>query len=327
VCVMSLEGRRVVLCRHGMRNASGGLNATGRRQSHLLGEQLKSANYDVSCIVTSTLPRAIETGDIVRRDALPRVAIYSDSDLDEQRFSQHESYWELCLRVQRVLTRALQAADSVVLVTHSGWIFACFRLMGALHPDAAFAPVGLATAHELIIQCHGASGVSRWFCESPDDYALALEGEIPRRISMVPRMWRDLPSKTFGESRIILETKAWVVRTDVWNMDKLKHLHSFEAGAEPLIAISAHTPFPLACMRDLRREHLGSLIEIDTLFPDEKWVKFLLYPPWAWQLHIHIHTKGHENWLPCRNVHSLKDVISMVQGGTALGGNMLVYGF
>lgn len=324
---MMSESKRVILCSHGKQQRDGYLSNFGMKQSSVLGDQLVRGKFDITCIFTSSLPRAIQTGEIVRHSGFQSVEFFSDPDLDEERFSQRESHWELCLRIQRLLTRALQYRGDVVLVTHPGWIFACFRLLGVVPAAARFKPVGLASFRELVIPSQQTNSGSGWFFESSVDYAKALKGEIPRHVSNVVRKWRDLPSRTFGESRVVLRTPDWIVRTDVWNMEKLKTVYSFGDGRVPLMAISMHHPAPLVCMRDLRHEHLESLMAIDALYPDSEWVKFILYPPWVWQLHIHIHAVGHERVLPCRNVHLLKDVISMVCSGGMPSCRMLVYGF
>ena len=321
------QSKRVILCSHGKLRENGELCSVGERQCQSLGVLLRSSNSNVVCILTSTLPGAIQTGEIVRHSGFQDVTFCSDPDLDEERFSQRESHWKLCLRIQRLLARALQFRGDVVLVTRPGWISACFRLLGVVSANAPFTPVDLASSHELVIPCHRGGYGPQWFSESPLDYAFKLKDEIPRNIAIVSRHWRDLPSRRFGESRVVLQTPDWIVRTDVWNMEKLKGVHLFENGCEPLMAISKHQPKPLACMRDLRHEHLESLITIDTHYPDSRWVKFILYPPWAWQLHIHIHAIGHERVLPCRNVHLLKYVISMVQNDSMQHCRMLIFGF
>jgi hypothetical protein len=269
----------------------------------------------------------MQTGAIIQRRR--GCQICSDPDLDEERFSQRESHWSLCLRIQRVLTQIIQHRKDVVIVTHSGWIYACFRLMGVIPHDTPFTPVRLASMHELIIpRVHSHNNSSgAWFCETSSDYAVARMHLIPQRIAEVPRLWRDRPSQSFGESKVVSRRQDWLVRVDVWHMEKVRHMHSFEKGFEPLMAISTHTPAPLACLRDLQQEHLGSLLDIDDCYPDETWIKFILYPPWAWRLHIHIHRKESHASLPCRNVHLLKDVIAMLQQGGIQEKCMLVYKF
>ena len=119
-------------------------------------------------------------------------------------------------------------------------------------------------------------------------------------------------------------------------MEKHKSTSMAADGLEALMAISMHNQSvggkPLACLRDLRHEHLESLLEIDSLYPDTEWIKFILYPPWVYQLHIHIHKKNpdtvDETWaLPCRNLYLLKDVISMVRDNVIRDGCLLVYYF
>lgn len=334
---MASGGERIIICRHAARRSDGQLSHTGEKQSRGLGEALaRGLGGDVvTQIVTSTLPRAMQTGEIVRLHSFPGVSIQSDSDLDEQRFHQGESNWTLCLRIQRAIGRLLQHQGVIVVITHSGWIFSCFQFMGTIPVKAQFSPVPLASMHQLVIPVRDSSAVESpgWLCEPPEAYAAALAFEIPRKVSMVPAMWRERPSRTFGVSRVVRETSDWIIKTDVWNMEKHKAECAYEEGSEPLMAISTHNHLskgerPLACMRDLRHEHLGSLLEIDSLYPDDGWVKFIMYPPWVYRLHIHIHRAGPGmGQLPCRNVHLLKDVISMVQAGVTRDGCMLVYRF
>lgn len=330
---MTSRVKRIIVCRPGARRSDGHLSRMGQKQSRLLGEALKgSVGQSIACIVTSTLQRAVQTGETVMHYSFPGISMHSDSDLDEQRFGQHESDWALCVRIQRALGRLIQIQGDVVVVTHSGWIYACFRLMGLLAPGTPFSPVALASMHPLMVPVFDGGQVGPalkgWVCETSLSYACALMYEIPRNVSLVSYKWRERPSKTFGASKVVLETSNWIVKTDVWNMDKHRADYLFKGDIEPLMAISIHNGQPLACMRDIRPEHLESLFEIDSLYPDEEWIKFILYPPWVYRLHIHIIRKDIASVsLPCRNVHMLKDVISLVQEGVTIDGCMLVYRF
>ena len=154
---------------------------------------------------------------------------------------------------------------------------------------------------------------------------MALRAEMPARVLDVSRLWMDRPSRTLGPSRVVGKSGDWLIRTDVWKMERLGMQCD---SADVLMAISTHRPRALTCLRDLQRNHLDSLVELDTLYPDREWIKFILYPPWVWQLHIHICRRGCDNRLPCRNVHLLGDVISMLGGnGDIQGGCLLVYRF
>lgn len=325
--------KKIIICRHGARRSDGQLSKAGRAQARCLAGDLKRAGGEsVCCIVTSSLQRAIQTGGIIAQHSFQGIDMFSDSDLDEERFNQNESSWSLCVRIQRVIGRLIQFPGDVIIITHSGWIYACFRLMGLIAPNIPFSPVGLASMHllKLPVAVGGLlhSDKQGWFCEPRRAYAVSQMYEIPMNVSMVPLKWRERPSKTFGPSRVVLETSNWLIKTDVWNMEKHKSECEFAEGFEPLMAISIHGGQPLACMRDLRLEHLGSLLEIDSLYPDQIWTKFILYPPWVYCLHIHIYRNDLKlTSLPCRNVHLLKDVISLVQDGVVQDGCMLVYRF
>ena len=329
--------RRIIVCRHGKRRSDGQLSSEGERQSRVLGENLRrwvlDSKLPVARIVTSTLARAMQTGEIVKQHSFPDTLIDVDSNFDEQYFGQNESYGALYVRIQRGLRRLIQREGVVVVVTHSGWIFSCFRLLGLLPPRSRFRPVGLASMHQLVIPVIGdhpkASG---WFCEPSAAYAAALKDDIPMKVSMVPSKWSDRPTRTFGASVVVAKTADWIVMTDVWKMEKYRYNHVSNDGVEVLMAISMHNRSeggePLACLRDLRQEHLGSLLEIDSLYPDEEWVKYILYPPWVYQLHIHIQRKGSGiGALPCRNMYYLSDVISLVRDNVTRDGCLLVYYF
>jgi hypothetical protein len=335
---MASREKRIIICRHGARRRDGLLSRKGEQQSRVLGQSLEAFKGSISCIFTSQLTRAVETGRIVQDTSLPGASFFSDADLDEQRFGEGESDWALCIRIQEGLRRILQApGDVVVVITHSGWIFSCFRLMGVINAGASFSPVRLASSHHVVLPCmpddvavdHALKG---WFYEQRKTYDAALEGCIPVEVSKVQKRWREKPSHTFGDSIVVMETDSWVVKTDVWNMEKHKNICTYVRGTEPLLAISTHNMGvggqPLACLRDLKQEHLASLIDIDSRFPDQFWIKFILYPPWVYRLHIHIHRRGPcMGSLPCRNVHLLGDVISMVRDGSIQGGSLLVYHF
>jgi hypothetical protein len=334
---MASREKRIIICRHGARRRDGQLSSRGGQQSRELGLSLEAFKGSISCIFTSQLTRAVETGRIVQ-ETLPGSTFFSNADLDEQRFGEGESDWALCIRIQQGLMRILQAPGNVVVViTHSWWIFSCFRLMGVINADASFAPVGLASSHHLVLPCmpddisvdHALKG---WFCEQRKTYDAALQAYIPAKVSNVQNMWREKPSRTFGDSIVVMETDCWVVKTDVWNMEKHKNICTYVKGTEPLMAISTHNMAvsgqPLACLRDLKQEHLASLVDIDSKFPDQLWFKFILYPPFVYRLHIHIHRRGPcMGPLPCRNVHLLGDVISMVRDGIIQHGSLLVYRF
>ena len=325
---MAATVRRVIVCRHGMQRSDGTLSHEGEAQSLRLGEELQRAEQRVACIVTSTLPRASRTGWVVQRHSFPDAPVYADADLDEQRFDQHETSWSMFIRIQRVLGRALQFDGDVVLVTHSGWIHACLRALGRIPLHARFAgPVGLATAHPIDFPLDSRAGAGGWGCETPSAFATALVSEIPLRVADVPRLWSGAPSRVFGPSRLVWADPDWTVQTDVWKMEKLSlnGMHSFSAGPEMLMAISVHGGQPLSCLRALRPEHLDSLTRLDQRYPDASWVKFVLYPPWVWRLHVHICPRGVP--MPFRNVHLLGDVISMVRSGVNRQGCLLVYRF
>jgi broad specificity phosphatase PhoE len=331
---MASDWKRIIVCRHGARRSDGSLSKLGRGQARGLAEALRrsAGGENIRCIVTSALNRAVQTGEIVRQQCFQGIQIFSDCDLDEERFHQSESTWTLCVRIQRVLGRLVQIQGDVVVITHSGWIFACFRLMGLISPQTPFAPVRLASMHTLnfpvAVGGLSSSGRHGWLCEPSSAYAASRLREIPYNVSLVPSKWKERPSKTFGASRVVRETPNWVVKTDVWNMEKHKAECVFEEGYEPLMAISIHGGQPLACLRDLRMEHLDSLLEINALYPDEEFTKFILYPPWVYRLHIHIYRKSLPLLsLPCRNVHLLDDVISLVRNGVSQNGCMLVYNF
>ena len=339
-CGMFCGTKRIIICRHGARQSDGQLSNEGRRQSRKLGESLENSKHSIVCIMTSHLKRAVQTGEIVQTHSLPGVPLLSDSCFDEQRFAIGESDWALCLRIQQGLRRLLTiSGDVAVVITHSRWIFGCFRLMGLISAGTHFTPVKLASSHHLVLpllsqdhNVHAGRLPKGWFVEKRLSYDAALKADIPAKVSMVQTMWTERPSHTFGNSVVVYESDNWVVQTDVWNMEKHKNVCDYKVGAWPQMAISKHNMSaggkPLPCMRDLKKEHLPSLLEIDSRFPDESWLKFILYPPWVYRLHIHIHRRGPcMGPLPCRNVYLLGDVISMVQDGSIQGGDLLVYSF
>ena len=152
-----------------------------------------------------------------------------------------------------------------------------------------------------------------WRYESRGMYEKA-EPRVNREASIVGFIWDNQSSQYHGKSKIISTSENWIVRTDVWKMDKHKNNDSVI-----LMAITRkmneEDDFYLKSLRDLSVDHIPALLEIDEQYPDSKWIKYIQYPPFVWRLHVHIEErqKNGVSHFPFRNSYLLADVIKMVQ--------------
>ena len=304
---------RYVVCRDEESDGNVGIAERGVAQSKVLGFRLVdllSEYGGCACIVTSSLMRAEATGKLIREVFFPHVKLCVDVGLNEVLFSDSshpETTADVFVRIQRVFNTWLDVCKlgrPVVFVSHSGWIFDCMKLFGLLSHRSRFRCVKLASNMMLEFGSIQTCAHGCWGVETAEDFK-GGQKEIAVHVDRVPRMWRNLPSRKWGKSSIEWVDNDWIVRTDVWTMDKWRE----RSGDMPLMAITKHRR--LRCLRDLSRIDLSSLRRIDSFYPDNEWVKFILYPPFVWRLHIHVQKRG---WpLHYINTHLLSDVISMIE--------------
>lgn len=312
--------RLLILCRHAHRDNSGHLDSKGVEQSHHLGRRLKDLmdrrKLTSACILTSSLDRAKETGNVVETHLHTPCLV--DSHLDEYYPEDSHGF----LRILMAIWNALEVSSShqcVVLITHSCVLHRCARLFGKIPFKSEFRPMPLASLHlyefpfecskpTTFLQAGGLSHLSArksgmWYCETGEMFN-QKQNWVSQMVGMVDRMWSNAAVPSVGPVKVLLDSDDWLVETDVWAMEK------WNVKSRIIMAI-AKTKMAngviLRCLRDLLPEHIRSLKELDKMFPDSKWVKYITYPPFVWRLHVHI--QGREAPLPFKNTYLLKDVI------------------
>ena len=310
----------LILCRHAAHDDKDHLTNKGVRQSKRLGRRIQTKlelylRLKCSCLITSGATRAIETGNVVS-GYFPCVPLVTDNRWGGGRFFPDPL---LMLQVQCAVRNAWVHGECVIVVTHSEVIDAVERLFQIKPYHASFRAACLGS--DMLLVFPKSEEVSRdnpgwggWVEENQTDF-VRKSLWVERMAGEVGRMWKDRVSTKWGESRIVDATADWVIREDVWAMDK------WGMGAKdrkPLIAMikacmerKGPITTPLRCLRDLTRKHLGALKELDEMYEDTEWLKFISFPPYVWHLHVHI-----QQWeypIPLKNVYLLKDVIDELE--------------
>ena len=324
--------RLLVICRHAHRDESDHLDALGVGQSHRLGAQLKRMldrrDIACSCILTSSLDRAKETGNVIKTHLHTPCLV--DAHLDEYYPDDSQGFLRILMAVWNALEMS-PSNHSVVLVTHSCVLHRCARLFGKIPFSSKFRAAPLASMHlfefpfgiesfetrarhsqSAIPVSSGDKAVGDykpgvWYCETESMFRQKEEW-ISRMVGMVDKMWDDAPVPEVGRVEVFLDSEDWVVESDVWAMKK------WNVKSQIMMAISKIKMVDgvvLRCLRDLLPEHLRSLHVLDQMYPDSKWVKYILYPPFVWRLHVHI--QGRDAPLPFKNVYLLRDVIHSLE--------------
>lgn len=320
-------GALFLLCRHAGRESPRGgmgssLNPREVRQAQGMARALLDGvggEPGCACIVTSEARCAMVTGAVVQA-SFPCVRLCHDAALDGRDgawSTEAESDARLFVRIQRAVRSWLQAAVPVpgslpgskplvvIFITHAAWIHACMRLFGLSPSQSSFFRVPFASVHRLEFPPLDRCVSGGWGFETPADFERRRE-EVALHVSRVARVWRDLPTRTWGRSKVLWQDSDWVVRTDVWKMERWRQ----RTGHMPLLAIAVSDE--LRCLRDLNEGDVGALRKLDRAYPDDEWVKYLLYPPFVWRLHVHIQHRSCP--MVYRNVYFLRDVIAMVSG-------------
>jgi broad specificity phosphatase PhoE len=318
---------KFLICRHGQVDQGRGLSDLGKKQVEKLRDDLKGyfkGPGSFAGLLCSQRPWALETADILKADGgfMSDLKVQTDSDLNDCVFDEDEEEYHFYMRVQRFFRNNVAdhwgkgQADTgerfVVIVTHSSWIDACARLHGTKKWDEEFSPVPEGTVRCFDFPC------GKWVCETAKDYRDMMLSEKKKLMADVLTKWLDKSAGMWGESSVEWVSKDWEVKTDVWKMK----VWSKQSGGDllrvdmmPLMAIT--TDIYLTCIRDLKASDLPSLQELDERFPDEDgWVKYIMYPPFVWRLHVHIQKTGTP--IPFFNVYMLKDVINMVNAKESL---------
>ena len=291
----------LLICRHAHYILDGeedaGLGKRGQQESETLAEALL-AGGGWDCVITSTMRRAVETGAIVARHK-PGTPVLSDEAFDE-----HSVFPDpmLAVRIQAGLRRALARGRRVVVITHSGVIDSMGRIFGKKPYRCEFRPVPNASWRPLTFR-DDYDPDPHWICESSGMFA--KEARLVRGMARkVSRLWTGEPNEDGELSAESYSDADWSVITDVWSK-------SWPKERTPLLAITLRTMSDgtkLRCLRDLTREDIPALERLDERYSDGEWVKYLLYPPFVYQLHVHIQRR--ECPMQFRGVYVLKDVIA-----------------
>jgi uncharacterized protein (DUF2249 family) len=97
-------------------------------------------------------------------------------------------------------------------------------------------------------------------------------------------------------------------------------MHKWNVHSDILMAISnikMRDGTVLRCLRDLSPEHLPALKRLNAMYDDSQWVKYIMYPPYVWRLHVHI--QSIDTPLPYKNAYLLNDVIVNLDLGNGSG--------
>jgi phosphohistidine phosphatase SixA len=292
----------VVVCRHAHRDESGHLDSRGVEQSHSLGMRLKRLGREYSCIITSTLDRAVETGGIVKGHL--HIPCLADERLDEYYPNDSRGFLRILMAVWGAMEMGT-SGQSAVIITHSCVVHRFSKLFGRIPWKSEFHAMPLAafSVYEFPLERSGRG----WYCETEGAFR-RRQGWITKMVGMVDRMWTDAPVPGTGGAKVFKDSSEWLVERDIWAMEK------WNVKSDIIMAISKIRMEDggfLRCMRDLRPEHVGALKELDREYEDSTWVKYIMYPPFVWRLHVHI--QGRDAPLPFRNAYLLGDVIRSLE--------------
>ena len=266
-------------------------NAQGSHELGGLIDVMDQENTKCACIITSSLAR--ETGNILK--SYLRTPCLVDSRLDEY-YGNYDSHG--FLRILMAIWNAFEVSaskEAVVMVTHPCVLHRCARLFGR---SRKFRSMHLYKFPW--VAAHG------WYCETGEMFRQRREG-VCRMVELVDRMWDKAPVPNVAVE-VFLDSDDWLVETDAWAMKKWR-LESTIIMAITKIKMDGVTL--LRCLRDLMPEHVHALKTLDGMYPDSKWVKYIMYPPFVWRLHVHI--QGRDAPLPYKNVYLLKDVICSLE--------------
>ena len=304
--------RLIIMCRHAHRDGSGHLDSDGVKQSHSLGRRLaglmRDKNTECACIVTSSLDRAKETADVLKGHL--SVPCLVDGHLDEYYPEDSQGFLRILMAVWNALEMST-SSQSVVIVTHSCVLHRCARLFGKIPFKSAFQKAPLASMR--LYAFPFGDGFSNaeldrgmWYCETERNFR-QKSGWISKKVSMVDKMWTNPPVPRVGPAVVYLDSDDWLIQRDIWAMEK------WNVSSDIVMAISKIKigGVFLRCLRDLLPEHASPLRELDEMYSDSKWVKYIMYPPFVWRLHVHI--QGRDAPLPFKNVYLLKDVIRSLE--------------
>jgi hypothetical protein len=190
--------------------------------------------------------------------------------------------------LERCIERSLQLlGDTIILITHSGTIFNIEKLFNIRSYESTFQPIPQACFFQLRIplasQFDAYSGaIGRWRCETPEKYMSKLF-EVDREIARIEKKWSE-------ETEVYTNTTNWEILIDTWRQEK----NQSRVGDDSLVLL-AIARFNCASVRDLKKEHLEALEELDRLFPETRYIKFIQYPPYVWKLHVHIIEKRRDS--------------------------------
>lgn len=306
-----------LLVRHSAKDRAGGLPSKAMRDAELLKRDMESSILlRGAClgVVSSTNTAALDTARLLTGDGCV-IPLIEEKGMDEQSIGGHGSGSDLMLQIERVLRKYValsapgHAKGFTVLVAGPRWVVRCARLFGqqthGRSKGGRLDPVQ-GGCWLLSFPCPG------WRCETIDDYKIMMQTKEGKLMDDVFVKWKNRPSRVWGEGEVMWRDRDWVVRKDVWKMDHWgRHgdTHGDSGDLMPLVACATH--LGLKCIRDLQHDHLDALVNLDRRFPDaDGWIKYLLYPPYVWRLHVHIQKKGTP--MPCFNVFRLEEVLDML---------------
>lgn len=311
-----MSGRLIVMCRHAGEESdhfdAGSTHMLSH--NHSLGRKLidlmDQRNLKYTCIITSSLDRAKETGAILKSHL--HIPCLVDSHLDEYYPNDSNGF----LRILMAIWNAFEMSSSnetMVLVTHSSVLHRCARLFAKIPFKGKFhcTPCASMSIYEFPFAITSEIGVanhSMWYCETGCMFRQKCEW-VSGMVGIVDRMWDNAPVPNVGPVEVFLDSDDWLVETDVWAMNKWRVKSTIIMAITKIKMDGVSTL--LRCLRDLMPEHVDALKTLDEMYPDSKWVKYIVYPPFVWRLHVHI--QGMDAPLPYKNVYLLKDVIHSLE--------------
>jgi broad specificity phosphatase PhoE len=305
--------KEIYFCRQAEKSRAQGddcLTDQGVAQSQDLAETLLTSvgrTKKVACVVSSPSGRALQTARPIC-NAFGKTVIVDDSLRESVHFDAL-----VAQRIKSAIERALQhEGDAYLLVTHSGVIFYVQKLAGAVPWGARFKPVDQGDFVKLRIplSCSfekNSNQHMQWRCETPREYRGCLD-YVGAEVDYLDRRWNQHPPP-------LRKTSDWEIIEDEWKERKMEARHG--EGTRALLAMAR---FEAASLRDVNFTHLDAFEELERLYPESQYLKYVQYPPFAWKLHVHIMLirageELPEYLIPYHNVVFTRDILECLKSG------------